>query len=453
MYSMRFDELSHTTTFRLTILYGVLFALGTVAMLSMVYLRSVVYLSHRVDDILSTELAGFARTPRDELTQRVTQELALNGAHTIVLGLFTVHGERLAGNLTALPAALHPDGRPLEVPPTPDFPASARLIAQRLPGGELMVVGRDLSQLQEMRSIILVAVTWSGAAILVVGLACGIAFSVAPLKRLRRVQAAAREIAEGDMHRRMPTTGRRDELDMFATTVNYMMDEVERLISEMQGATAVVAHDLLNPLATATLQLRRLQAGDALDKHGMARVTDRIESVLDRFRAILRIAELESRQRRAGFQRVDLAQLVADVGELYTPLAEAAGVRLLALPEPGTLIEGDPKLLFEAVGNLVDNAIKFAGRGSTVQVRIGRDPARPQLIVQDDGPGIPAGERTAVLHRFYRAERSRDVPGSGLGLSIVAAILRLHGFQLLIEDADPGVRAVIDARHGTTAAA
>lgn len=450
---MRFDELSRTTTFRLTVLYGVFFALGTVAMLSMVYLRSVVYLSHRVDDILNTELAGFAQTPRNELIQRITQELALNGVRTNVLGLFTARGERLAGNLTALPAALHTDGQPLEVPPTPDFPASARLIARRLPSGELMVVGRDLSQLQEMRSIVFVAVTWSGAAILVVGLACGMALSAAPLKRLQRVQAAAREIAEGDMHRRMPTTGRRDELDMFATTVNYMMDEVERLISEIRGTTAIVAHDLLNPLATATLQLRRLQESDSQDKQDMARVTDRIETVLDRFRAILRIAELEARQRRAGFQRIDLARLVTDIGELYAPLAEAAGVRLLTLPEPGALIEGDPKLLFEAVGNLVDNAIKFAGRGSTVQVRIGKDPARPQLIVQDDGPGIPAGERTAVLHRFYRAERSRDVPGLGLGLSVVAAILRLHGFQLLIEDADPGVRAVIDARHGSATAA
>jgi signal transduction histidine kinase len=119
---------------------------------------------------------------------------------------------------------------------------------------------------------------------------------------------------------------------------------------------------------------------------------------------------------------------------------------VLAVGERGATVEADPKLLFEAVSNLIDNAIKFGGRGSTVQVRVGKDAARPQLIVQDDGPGIPANERAAVLQRFYRAERNRPIPGSGLGLSVVAAIVRLHDFELVLEDADPGVRAVIECR-------
>ncbi len=319
-------------------------------------------------------------------------------------------------------------------------------MARRLPTGEILVVGRDVSQLREMRAIITSALTWSGVTILLVGLACGTALSIGPIQRLRRLQGVAQDIARGDLKRRMPTSHRHDELDMFADTVNYMMSEVERLMSEVKGATEVIAHDLLSPLTNATMHLRRLQQVEHFDREDIGLIASRIEEVLDRFRAILRIAELETQHRRAGFRHIDLSEVITPVTDLYAPLAEAAGVRLLAVAERGTTVEADPKLLFEAVSNLIDNAIKFAGRGSTVQVRVGKDPARPQLIVQDDGPGIPTHERAAVLQRFYRAEGNRHIPGSGLGLSVVAAIARLHGFELVLEEADPGIRAIIETR-------
>jgi len=448
---MQLRELSRTSTFRLTLLYGALFSAGTIALLWLVYMRSAVYLTSRVDGILNTEADALASSPRPGLRQRVIEDLTLNGNRTTVFGLFSAKGERVAGNLAAIPAALRTNGRPLEVPPLPQFPTSARLLARRLPTGETLVVGRDVSQLREMRSIITSALTWSGVSILLVGLACGIALSVGPLQRLRNLQAVAHDIARGDLKRRMPTSQRGDELDMFATTVNHMMGEVERLMSEVKGATEVIAHDLLNPLASATLQLRRLQQAEKVERDAIAHIAGRIEEVLERFRGILRIAELDVRHRRAGFVSVDLADVITPVADLYAPLAEAAGVRLLPVAERGNTVDADPKLLFEALSNLIDNAIKFGGRGSTVQVRAGKDAARPQLIVQDNGPGIPANERAAVLQRFYRAERARPVPGSGLGLSIVAAIVRLHDFELALEDADPGVRAVIDC-HPTPAA-
>jgi signal transduction histidine kinase len=448
---MQFSELSRTTTFRLTILYGGLFAAGTIALLWLVYVRSAVYLTSRVDNILNTEAQALVQSPRPGLRQRVIEELTLNGNRTNVFGLFSVRGEHIAGNLEAIPVGLRTDGWPMEFAPLPEFPTSSRLLARRLPTGETLVVGRDVSQLRELRAIITSALTWSGVSILLVGLGCGTALSIGPLQRLRKLQAVAHDIARGDLKRRMPTTERADELDMFATTVNHMMSEVERLMSEVKGATEVIAHDLLNPLASATLQLRRLQQADTVERQDIARVAARIEEVLERFRGILRIAELEVRHRRAGFSKVDLADVVSPVADLYAPLAEAAGVRLLAVPERGVAVEADPKLLFEAVSNLLDNAIKFGGRGATVQVRVGKDPARPQLIVQDDGPGIPSNERGAVLQRFYRAERNRPIPGSGLGLSVVAAIVRLHEFELELQDAEPGVRAVIECRRTVAA--
>ncbi len=228
-----------------------------------------------------------------------------------------------------------------------------------------------------------------------------------------------------------------------------MIGEVERLIAEVKGATEVIAHDLLSPLASASLQLRRIQRSDVYDPQAVERVAARIEEVSERFRAIMRIAELDVRERRAGFAAFDLSEVIAGVAELYQPLAESNGVRLLATTERGNTVEGDAKLLFEAVSNLVDNALKFGGPGSTVRIHLGPDPQRPQLIVEDDGPGIPATERNLVLQRFYRGERSRPIVGSGLGLSVVAAIVRLHGFDLRLEDADPGVRAVIHCSPST----
>jgi len=443
---MRFSELRRTTTFRLTVLYGALFAVGTIALLWMVYVRSLVYMTARVDHIIDIQAQALLQSPRPGLRQRLIEDLTLNGDRMVVFGLFSAGGARLAGNLPTFPAALHLNGRPVEIPPSYGFPSAARLIARALPTGEILVVGRDVSQLQEMRAITRSALIWSGVLIIAAVLVCGTVLSIRPLQRVQRLRAVAQDIAHGDLKRRMPTTSRHDELDMFAETLNNMMSEVERLMSEVQSATAVIAHDLLSPLANVTHQLRHLQSADAVERADIARITERIEEVLERFRAILRLAELEAGQRRAGFKQVELAELVESVAQLYTPLAEEAGVRLLAIWGHGSQTQADPELLFEALSNLIDNAIKFSHRGGTVQVRVGIDPARPQLIVEDNGPGIPIQERTAVLQRFYRVESNRPVPGSGLGLSVVAAIIRLHDFDLLLEDAHPGVRAIIECR-------
>jgi len=450
---MRFSELRRTTTFRLTVLYGALFAVGTIALLWMVYVRSLVYMTARVDHIIDIQAQALLQSPRPGLRRRLIEDLTLNGDRMVVFGLFSAGGERLAGNLPTFPAALHLNSRPVEIPPSYGFPSAARLIARALPTGEILVVGRDVSQLEEMRAITRSALIWSGVLIIVAVLVCGTVLSIRPLQRVQRLRVVAQDIARGDLKRRMPTTSRHDELDMFADTLNNMMSEVERLMSEVQSATAVIAHDLLSPLANVTHQLRRLQSADAVERADIARITERIEEVLERFRAILRLAELEAGQRRAGFKQVELAELVDSVAQLYAPLAEEAGVRLLAIREHGSIAQADPELLFEALSNLIDNAIKFSNRGGTVQVRVGTDPARPQLIVEDNGPGIPTQERTAVLQRFYRVERNRPVPGSGLGLSVVVAIIRLHDFDLLLEDAHPGVRAIIECRTSESRAA
>ncbi len=440
---MRLDQVWRTTTFRLTALYGLVFALGVVALLGMVYWQSTVFLQRRVDVILRFEVDAIAAAPRDRVPARIAQALLLNGAKANFYGLFGPDGRWLAGNLRDYPAQVPLNGPSVTLAPTPVFPSGASLLGRRLPSGDMLVVGRDAGQFTQMRAIVLSALVWSGAAIIVVGLACGTALSLAPLQRLRILQAAAQDIAAGNLTRRMPASHRRDELDMFASTVNLMLGEVERLMSEVKGATETIAHDLRTPLTRARAQLRRLQEDGAASPAEIGRVTDEIDTVLERFRALLRISEIEARDRRLGFEPTDLAAIVRQAGELYQPLAEDAGIDFTISAEGMAVLDADPKLLVEAVSNLADNAIKFTGPGGAVSIRL---EAGPCIVVQDNGPGVPQDEREAVLQRFYRSERDRGVPGSGLGLSIVAAIARLHRFDLTLEDAGPGLRVVIGPR-------
>ena len=438
------QEFARTTTARLTALYGLIFAVGILTLLGVVYWQSALYLNHRVDRILKARAEIFLRAPPAELPGLIRQGLAVDGAQINVYALFSRDGAPLEGNLRQMPPSLMPDGGSVDTRPTRDFPSEARVIARRLPWGEILVVGRDVSQLTEMRAIVLEALAWSAVAIILAGLILGASLSLSPLRRVRALQAACREIAAGDLQRRMPVSSRHDELDMFAATVNHTVEEVERLMAEVKGATETIAHDLRPPLPRARARLSRLQhtlgeddprAEDALS------VIDELDTVLGRFAAILRISELEARRRRAGFVTVDPADLVRQAAELYGPLAEARGVSLDSFGDAGDPIEADPKLLFEALSNLVDNAIKFTPEGGRVQVRA---EAGPRIVVEDNGPGVPEAEQTAVLQRFYRGERDRLTSGSGLGLSIVSAIIRLHGFALRLEDARPGLRAVID---------
>jgi signal transduction histidine kinase len=442
---MRLSEVWRTTTFRLSLLYFLLFALGAVALLALVYVRSAVYLTQRVDRILATEASAEMTLPPSALRQTIDDALIVN-SHNSLFALFTADGTRVTGNLRRLPEGLQPGGRPMEMAPTADFPASARLVARRLPSGDILVVGRAIDQLREIRRIIASALIWSGVLIIVAGLACGVALSAGPLRRLRTLQAAAHDIAAGDLRQRMPVSNHGDELDMFAGTVNYMLGEVERLMAEVKTSSDTIAHDLRTPLTRVRAQLHRLGQAAAVDPADLDHVTAELDEVLERFIAILRISELETRARSAGFAATDLGRILQQAGELYQPLAEEAGVQLIVSATPGVSVEADAKLLFEAVSNLVDNAIKFTGQGGEVRLQLDGRPEAPRLIVQDNGPGVPDGERTAVLQRFYRSERDKLTPGSGLGLSIVAAIVRLHRFRLELQDSAPGLRVVIECR-------
>ena len=440
-------KLWRTTPFRLTTLYGLIFAAGVVALLTLVYVSAAGYLTRQMDLIVLGQAHALNSGSAATLPDRILQAEAADVRQVNYYGLFSADGVWIAGRVRALPAELPVDGRPRPLV-SPHFQPGARGLAQRLPWGEILVVGFDAKVLGGLRQIIVQSLLVSGGVILVLGLALGAAMSLGPLQRVQALQRASEPILQGDLAARLPVSARRDEIDVLARIANTMMCEVERLLGEVQNLGHNVAHDLRTPLnRLRALLYRTSQSFPETDPHRAAleQALGETDRVLARFKAIQRIGEIDRRKRRAGFAEVQLADLLHEVGELYEPLAEEAGQTLTLDIRPAAPIQADRELLFEALSNLAANAIKFTPAGGQVGLRLKPTPAGPRLEIVDSGPGVPEAERRSVLQRFYRIRRDELKEGSGLGLSIVAAVIRLHAFELTLDDACPGLRVAIDA--------
>ena len=443
---MRALDLRRTTTFRLAGLFGLVFAAGVVLLLGLVYWRTASAIGRRIDTIVRAEASVLAQADPAAIPDIIRRQDAGAPGRLNAYGLFSQDGVHVAGVVRRLSPALTIDGPLRDVTRRDGFPFAGRALARRLPWGEVLVVGRDASQIAEVRGFVLQALIWSGGLIAVLGLAGGAALSLAPLRRLQALQAASGRIMAGDLGARMPIAGRRDELDLFAGMVNLMVEEVERLLTEVKGANDAVAHNLRTPLARVRTRLARLQEDEELPDGAAAAVSEAIEDLdltLERFRALLRVSQIEAQERQTGVLKIDAAQVLRRAVELYEPLADVQAMRLeTRLPTHAPLM-ADDKLIFEAVCALLDNAIKFSPVGSRVEVALERTTQGLEMSVRDYGPGIAAEDREAVLQRFHRGVSAAEVTGSGLGLSIVAAIARLHRFELRLEDGAPGLRAVL----------
>ncbi|WP_270939196.1 sensor histidine kinase, partial [Falsiroseomonas oryzae] len=284
----------------------------------------------------------------------------------------------------------------------------------------------------------------TGAIAVLIALAFGLLMARSLQRRLRAVSGAAEEVMRGDLARRLPLAGTADEFDRLAATVNTLLARQEALIEGMRQVTADVAHDLRGPLSRLRQQLEAAlaQPRDAqADTATLDAALAELDTVLGTFAALLRIAQLEAGPPLPPGEApvVDLSALVATLAEAYEVVAEEAGRTLHAEVAPGQRVHGDAALLRQMLANLLDNALAHGGPTLRVGLRPG-----PVLEVADDGPGIPAEERDRVLRRFYRLDRSRGTPGSGLGLALVAAVARLHGTQPVLSDAAPGLRVTVD---------
>ena len=440
-----------SSTLKLALIYVAVFSAAIFAVLGYVYLSTVSYLSERADRAIAREDAVLARTyhdaGRDGLIGAIGRLAGPAQAEGWVYLLTDAAGRRLAGNLENWPAIPRaPEGLVgfSAIDNTAAGGAITRFRAtwRRLSDGSRLLVGRRADDLERFGHNIARWLLWAGGLFLAMAAAAGISTSRRSVARIEAINTTSREIIETGLRERIPLRGTGDEWDGLAHNLNSMLDRISDLVEANRQVSDNIAHDLRTPLTRMRGRLesayaRRLEAGQyhALIGDAIAE----LDEILRTFSSLLRIARLESRERMAGFGAIDLGRVAGEVAELFEPAAEqsAIGLRLVA-PAPVTVV-GDRDLLFDAIANLVDNAIKHGGRGPVeVAVAAGRDGA--VLSVADRGPGIPAPERRPALRRFYRLERSRRSPGNGLGLSLVAAVANLHGARIEMTDNLPGLK-------------
>jgi signal transduction histidine kinase len=315
-----------------------------------------------------------------------------------------------------------------------------RLVTAKLPDGDVLVIGRNVEEIAEIAGIVRRALTLGLLPAFVLAIIFGLVLSSRAQDRLSEVNRRIQRIVAGDLRERLPTRGGDDPFDQLAVSVNRMLDDIEALIHEIAGIGDNIAHDLRTPLTRVRVRLERGRE-HAKTLEELRTISDQAIAGLDQsltiITALLRIAEIEHGRRLDGFSDVQLAPLVREVADFYDPIAEDKGITLRVETADETTVHGDRDLLFEAVGNLVDNAVKFTPEGGRVELALLHSGDESIIRVSDNGPGIPEIERDSVTKRFYRSDKSRRSEGLGLGLSLVAAIVKLHGFQFAIT-AGPG---------------
>ena len=379
--------------------------------------------------------------------------MQLPGERILLLADSSLH--RVAGNLSRWP---------VEVPEQPGLytvildlsgaPTKSVVVRTALPGGYYLLVGRDVAKFAPLQRHFWTGLAGAIAVLSIAGVLGGVWLRRAILARIDSIRQTVLAIVQGDLSHRLPSRVSGDELDTLAQTINGMLDQIEQLINGIRDVSNSIAHDLRTPLAELRSRLEELSLTRPNTEETFAEVDAAVadvDRVIRIFNALLRLAEIDTGMRRSGFVQVNANELAAEVVEFYSPAAELKGVTLSFASNGPVLVSGDPTLLAQAVGNLVDNALKYAGERPTtphtptagvVKVEVqNRDDGTVEICVADDGPGIPDAEKPKVAQRFYRGDTSRGTPGVGLGLSLVQAVAKLHGGTLELTDNHPGLRA------------
>ena len=466
-------KLFRTTTFRLTLVYLTVFALFAAFLLAYFALNTRRLIDEQITDTVNAEITGLAEQYRQggirSLVITIDTRARRPGSSLYLVTTFT--GQPLAGNVTALqPGILDKpgwtetiyrrldevaEGTTSQEKAHPEHRALVRVF--QLPGGFRLLVGRDLEERERLYRIVLAAGRWSVAIVLVLGLAGGLLVSRRVLRRVDAMTETTRTIMEGDLGERLPVAGTGDEIDRLAENLNQMLDRIESLMHGLKEVSDNIAHDLKTPLTRlrnrAEQALRTAKTDDAY-RAALEATIDESDDLISTFNALLMIARAESGQAREDMVDFDAAEIVHDIAELYEPVAEEKGIVFkveAATPAP---VKGNRELVSQALANLIDNAIKYAapaddtGAPAEIVVSAADGGERILLSVADRGPGIPEADRARVVERFVRLEQSRSQPGSGLGLSLAAAVARLHGGELLLADNEPGLKCVIALPRG-----
>lgn len=432
---MRPADFAASSTVRSSLVAAAAFSAAILILFGFVYWQAQGYVTAMIDANLDQEVVNLSLRDPTRRASFIDEKLRLVPRPFDFAGLFTADGRHMAGNLPNFPQALVPGGPSRDIaianpfgvdPPT----LEVRVLAHRFADGEMLIIGRNLTLPRELAEIMARTLALGAIPASCLALLIGVLLAIRGEKRVERVNQSIRRIIAGNLRERLPAHGANDPFDKLATSVNHMLAEIEALLQSIAGAGDDMAHELRTPLTRMRARLERGR-DRATDLEATRTVLDdavaEIDQCLAIITALLRIAEIEHSRRLAGFGTVPLVPLLREVYEFYEPTAEAKGVQLRLAAEGDGSVVGDHDLLFEALANLVDNAVKFTPSGGDVTIELAHGPT---LRVIDSGPGISEAERDSVTKRFYRSDKSRHAAGTGLGLSLVSAIAKLHGFTL-----------------------
>lgn len=449
-------KLFRTTAFKLSLAYLVIFAVGAGVVLGGIDWDVNQLLDGQIGQTIQAETNGLGEQYETggirQLIAAVERRTEQPGASLYLVTNYA--GEPLAGNVATLPPGIidHPGLIEITYERRDERRASHLALAQvlLLPSGFRLLVGRDLEERENLRDVMIHALFTSLFWVMLVGFVGGLVMSFRILRRVDAMNASARTIMEGDLSRRLPLSGTGDELDRLAANLNTMIARIAGLMTGLREVSDNIAHDLRTPLTRLRNGAEEaLRAGQdaARQREALEKVIAEADGLIAIFNALLMIARAEAGAGRDALVEGDAGRVVADVVELYQPSAEDDGIDFTTEIETGLTVLLNRELLGQAVANLIDNALKYGGAetraASAVTVSARRIGDRAEIAVGDRGPGIRAEDRARVLDRFVRLEGSRSRPGSGLGLSLAAAIARLHGGELRLADNAPGLRVVV----------
>ncbi|CDG83210.1 sensor histidine kinase [Janthinobacterium agaricidamnosum] len=440
---------------KLVIGYGLLATASIMVVSAVFYVGTIGVLDRNIDSkvsVLSDRLIlQYQGRPDAELISEVRHQLTdgIDNDREIFLVL-DAEDTKLAGNLTPWPMSDTEIGVLYSREVARDGSLTpARLLIRRLGSGGLLVVGSDLSEQEAVRALVWRALV-SGAALSLLLTVIGAWLFRAQIEgRIGQIRRTALEIGAGDLSRRIPvsdTVSEKDEFNLLNRDINRMLDRIEQLMEGIRHVSNAIAHDLRTPLGRVRSKLDEALRHD-MTVHAWAgtaqNAIDDIDDLIRLFERLLQIAEAESGMRGHLFEALDLNRIALDIVEMYEASAEERDIRLGTALLPQAMAYGDRNLLASAIASLIDNAIKYAGPGASVEVRTSREAGQVAIAVCDNGPGIPGDEFDKVTQRFYRLDKSRSLPGNGLGLSIVHATASLHGGRFVLSDAAPGLIASI----------
>lgn len=474
----RFLQVWRTSTVRLTATFIAIFVIFAILLMAFIGWQSSVQIQRQQTDDIDREARMFQRIEVEQgvraLAVAVNRLSSQPGPGIYFLG--DASGLYLLGNITEVPPEVlidpgvysfdydRPGAQGSYAFPGPEMEGDgdrpyrkgvAVVRSVELVNGMRLVVGRDVVERRGYSAIILQSFLVGVVGIILFSILAGGITARRVLRRIDTIRDTSTKIMSGNLSERVPITTRNDEFDGLATNLNAMLDRIEQLLQGLKEVTDNVAHDLKTPLTRLRNQAEaalRDTAGAETREKALETVIAESDRLIQTFNALLMIARVEAGAPSGALSEINVSEIVADVAELYGPVAEDEGIEVVTAIEEGVTLKANRELIGQAMVNLLENAVKYArpenGSPGRIAVELRRGADGVEIRVADNGPGIPEADRKRVLERFVRLEKSRSEPGSGLGLSLVNAVARLHGGTLRIEDNAPGVRAVLTLPEG-----